>query len=367
MGGTGALPPPASAVARLLGIVPCPQVRSSVHFTLVDNTKLTQIGCSRSRIIRVSASYSPDATDAAAQTLTITASLLSAHNAFSDPTPPAITLPTGCHLEPDGCAYESPRRGPGAHTPDRGLSVDVLAPSYTFSPLFTITSGSGAVLASGRSRQHALKVALRPIDVVVPRSSHTDEIESAMRNMHDVYSLHTGRMPPYVWPTKWLLGPERAGRPRGALRGVRDWMGTRGDEHAVVHNEKIEGELRSVCGGFHLEPRTGTPSGESGGPSTPIATTPGRNTPTPAQEDPGDDVPRRARVGPNGGPAMLWQANRDPQDRPGVAIIRAGGENGAQVRYCFLPAHEILLTLYVGLCLQCRRSERDPRWTPRYY
>ncbi|KAL8283753.1 hypothetical protein RQP46_005548 [Phenoliferia psychrophenolica] len=280
-----------------------------------------------SRIIRLQATFdspsqpTPDRTPTS--TLTITASRFTPANAFESPNPPPVVLPLGCHIDPSGSAYNTPRQrgAPGSHTPDRGLSVDLLAPTYSFTPLFTITETSGAVLHNPGSI-HALKVSLRPIDVDI--ALHPSPEDRAGRG-DNLFNLFTGRLPKPSWPTRWMYGPERVGTSHGALRGLPDFMSARGDAGDVV-KRVADGEVaKTMCEGFQIEPRKDS-GNESAGPSSTTAT-PGANTPAPAQEDVGDDVPRRMRgAGPNGGMGILWQgADRDPEARPGVAVIRAGG------------------------------------------
>ncbi|KAK4699271.1 hypothetical protein P7C70_g6992, partial [Phenoliferia sp. Uapishka_3] len=321
--------------SKWLGYWASSRPHKSVYFTHSStSSRSTDLKfVNSSRIIRLSASYSREphsSADSTTLSLTITASLLTPHNAFESATPPPLPLPLGAQLDPTGAAYQSPLRGPGSYTPDRGLSVDVLSPTYSFTPFFTISSSSpdfASLIVAPGSRTQGLKVQLKSSEIEIsneeaPRNEH----ERARREHENIYGLFTGRVRSPSWPTKWLVGAERAGRSVGALRGLFDRMN---GEMGEISEEKEEGG-GLICRGFGMEPRKGREETAAVGTSTGVEV---RQRQRVAELR--DEVPRRMRgVGPNGGPGILWQgAERDPEGRPGVAIIRVGGGGGEEILF----------------------------------
>lgn len=164
-----------------------------------------------------------------------------------------------------------------------------------------------------------------------------------------MYDLFTGRIPGRPWPTEDLVGVERGeaeGRTTGAFRGLKDWMTARGDEGNIL-GESRDGAVtsslspspKSFVTGFRLQVRRQIPSL----PDSTLLSPAARTSFNEELMNVGDDIPRRRRgVGANGGPAILWNGREgDPDERPGVAVLRVNGGAGA---------------LGVGLARCCRRS-----------
>lgn len=154
-----------------------------------------------------------------------------------------------------------------------------------------------------------------------------------------LYAMFTGRHPTRPWPTAELVGPGdkpredvTTARSSGAFRGLSEWMVGRGEEREVLSASRdvvvassSSSSSKSFVTGFLLQVRRkATPPSTS---TSPLSST----TPPPTEQQ--DDIPRRRRgVGPNGGPAILWNGQEaDPNHQPGVALIRAGGVGGADV------------------------------------
>lgn len=270
-----------------------------------------------SRIIRLSISNTTT-------TPTILASQLIPNNRFSlsSLSRPPLQLPLGCILDPTLTSYTVPTTGPGSFTPDKGLSVDLLEPEWKWLDLFSVTPASGAILSMGdidvRRRTGVITPTLRlnlvKVSKKVKLGTGLDEggqdvgTEEFMRRRfgtpRDLFSLFTGRNPSVQWPTRELVK-------KGAMRRAKNWITEQRDE---VDPELSHGDREMTVSGFHLQVRRKVVLSSTS--SSQIV-------------EERDDVPRRRGVGPNGGPAILYHGQeRDPHERRGVAVLRAGeGDN----------------------------------------
>lgn len=212
--------------------------------------------------------------------------------------------------------------------------MDILEPHYHFLPLFNITAHSGALLSStpysalapSSAFGSTLKLRLQTVEREVKNGQKEEEEqtpEQRRRSEADaMYSLFTGRPPVNPWPTADLVGLPSEGS-HGAFRGVMEWMTERGVERPVLNPSK-EGATSSsstlgFVSGFSLQIRRTTTNAISLPGSYPHPS-------PPTLPNVEDDVPRRRQrgIGPNGGPAVLWDGREDdPQARPDVATLRA--------------------------------------------
>ncbi|KAI5480005.1 metal homeostatis protein bsd2 [Pseudohyphozyma bogoriensis] len=303
----------------------CPRAGSLGYF--VSSTPYT------SRIIKLepvylpNGSHDPGSPTSFAETLTIQATQLVPRNEYAlpvfHPTRPLPLLPVGAVLEPDGQAYLSPTAGPGSHTPDAGLATDLLSPTFTWTPLFSIPQGGACTLSSTASSSintssrtgvltPSLRLILHPVHRARPTQSPGDSAENggAERRRGDsdsaIFALFTGRFPKTVWPTREMLEC-------GSLRSGVEWYGGEIVEKRVGTGD-VDAEGGDKMQGWSLVVKRKKPAAVRLDPST-----------TSILEEEG----RRRGVGVNGGPAVLWNGGeRDPGARAGVAIIRAGGLQG---------------------------------------
>ncbi|KAM0756226.1 hypothetical protein T439DRAFT_345058 [Meredithblackwellia eburnea MCA 4105] len=329
-----------------------------------------------SRMIRISATYGYSTTGKL--DLRIVAERAIPINNFDRDSPPVHTppllsdlLPVGAAISTSGTSYQSPRTGPGAHTPDQGLSVDLLDLSIVFRPLFSTslsnpTWGSDPDSTSTSSDEeaqpqffdptdfsplprtpspayeyHRLRLAVNPTERTILSYPPEIPLDQSM------YTLFTGRAPKRPWPTWALYGatlppplplvssssfgtPHLPKRPVvGALRGLPDWINSRGNINPLLPffdgdapDEGIAAQDKLPIRGFSLDAKIIEPNPVVDQVQTLSSDMTG-------EWDPADDIPRRnTGVGPNGGPAILWNGQAaDPDAGPGVAIIRVGGNN----------------------------------------
>ena len=276
-------------------------------------------------------------------------------------------------------AYVVPRAGPGSHSPDSGLQVELLHEAFSWTPVFVITRARGARLPNDHATgPGSLRLQLeRSRREVGTREAlaHEGEEEGEDRRTRTaaMLALFAGRPPKRAWPTLDLFGGEAVERPglggqagapgagevryKGALRGIHNYAI---DElRPTVEHVKLpareppspswpgsdfseQGRYASHCEGFHLvavrtvshHPSAGASrASKLSGPSRPQlgvgAVPPGRES--------------RYGVGRNGGPAILWHGQeRDPAERPRVAIVRAGGNGADGVGGLVLPVQQPL-------------------------
>ncbi|GAA5859738.1 hypothetical protein JCM1840_006432 [Sporobolomyces johnsonii] len=296
-------------------------------------------------------------------------------NAFSPASPPpASSLPFGSTLDPS-CTSCIISRLQNPDHPDAGLSIDLVNPRYDFSAgMLDITPKDGPLLCRANSSTRE-GVAAAALNVGPPSSNSSNSrlrlrlalepvsppvhgpVRSYLRSPHPdlsreaLVALFSGRLPRRAWPTLELVGLEETGveglpepdedGPRrlrrginGACRGLEEWLTERGverelariQEGAASAGEGDEDDQAFVTG-FTLRARR-TP--RSSPATTPAATSEaGPSTAPPLAPE------RRRGVGRNGGMAVLWNGQEDdPDDAPGVTILRAGdeGEGGVILR-----------------------------------
>ncbi|GAA5951475.1 hypothetical protein JCM21900_001575 [Sporobolomyces salmonicolor] len=339
-----------------------------------------------SRIIRVAivvppnletsaASYSSDVpTPSPPPAYAIHAAHLRPSNAISPVSPPpASALPFGSTLDPSCTSFIISRLLNPDH-PDAGLSVDLVDPHYDLSAgMFDISPEEGpmlcransstregvaaAALNGGSNSRLRLRLALEPVSAPVHgglRSASPSTDPDLSREA--LLALFGGRLPRRAWPTLELVGLEETGveglpepdegGPRrlrrgsnGASRPLEEWLTERGVERELARieegaasaqlgeEEETRGDDQAFVTGFRLRARR-TPR------SSP-ATTPGAASEAGPSTAPPLAPERRRGVGRNGGMAVLWNGlEEDPDDAPGVTILRAGdeGEGGVILR-----------------------------------
>lgn len=283
-------------------------------FSTLDLLILTFLS---SRIIRIS--LSPSSADSAPCLL---ATQFTATNVPSS-TP---QIPTGALLHPNRSSYDVPIEGPGSNVPLAGYLVDLLNPQYNLHPLFRIDQEEGALLSTGRHSSFEtgtgrLKLRLVDVEREVDSKEEGREDEGRERQNRNFFNLFNGVLPRRSWPTPLLVhGGEEVGRGKGAVRGMMDWVTERGVRNLtepVTVQEQGEADKIRVKG-FRLQVKKMITSLPGAFPR------PGPSNPLP---------PRRRGVGPNGGPAILFDGEeRDPElDLPmrrDVAALRAGAGLG---------------------------------------
>ncbi|GAA5945209.1 hypothetical protein JCM1841_002575 [Sporobolomyces salmonicolor] len=339
-----------------------------------------------SRIIRVAIAVPPDLETSASSyssdvptpspppAYAIHAAHLRPVNAFSPVSPPpASSLPFGSTLDPSCTSFIISRLLNPDH-PDAGLSVDLVDPHYDFSAgMFDISPEEGPMLSRansstregvaaaalhvGSSSRLRLRLALEPVSEPVHgglRSASPSTDPDLSREA--LLALFGGRLPRRAWPTLELVGLEETGvegqpepdegGPRrlrrgshGASRPLEEWLTERGVERELARieegaasaqlgeEEETRGDDQAFVTGFRLRARR-TPR------SSP-ATTPGAASEAGPSTAPPLAPERRRGVGRNGGVAVLWNGlEEDPDDAPGVTILRAGdeGEGGVILR-----------------------------------
>ncbi|KAK4050511.1 hypothetical protein OIO90_005094 [Microbotryomycetes sp. JL221] len=195
---------------------------------------------------------------------------------------------------------------------------------------------------SGNSMDMSLKIQLVTVTRTISWSAN-DTSGPRQRNVADaMFAMFTGQSPAILWPTPALVGCDdpfgNAHRKqlrkdtrldKGALRGMTDWMDTRG-EHLTVcippdSSRSGSDDLLGVVKGFALQIRKRTPLRQ---PAQTTVT--GRRDIQAVRDRLANLVARRLGVGANGGPAILWNGReQDPDQRRGVAVIRANQEQDA--------------------------------------
>lgn len=357
---------------------PCQLLVGTIEFRESGADLLSPLGLRglSSRILRIRTDYrtpsrpgSPSLTPTTGICLHLIAEQLIPSNLLDSPSyTPSPPLPTllPAYARPDPShprsGYTLPRFGPGSHSPDAGLQVDLLHEAFSWTPVFVATRERGARLpgdnASGPgSLRFRLERARREVGTREELEGESEgEEEGADRRSRTaaMLALFAGRPPRRAWPTVHLFGGEAVERPgagtgagagselrfRGALRGMHDYAAD--EESAVVQHVQLpareppspswpgsdfsdRGRYASHSDGFHIVAvrtvaHSADASRSSGGPGPS----------TSAEVDPATGTfLRRVGVGRDGGPAVLWHGQaQDPAERPRVAIVRAGG-NGA--------------------------------------
>jgi hypothetical protein len=270
-----------------------------------------------SRVIRVKLSYERSNNLDQPFDLTLSASQLVVSNDLSDPQyEGSIELPFNCILNPDRTSYFVPSE---ANTPDAGLSVDLLEPSYQYTPMFSLTSRSGR-LGGSSSPNTGLQMKLLETQRVVLDLNESDHItahERARRDAEAVVSLFTGRRAKRPFPTQNLLAVMKSGevgRRKGAMRPAlalpREEKKNEIYESRVVFDEDKGKDVKEeFVRGWSLRlTRT-----------FPATTLPGSFPPPLLSSTP--TIPR------NGGPAVMFQnMDADPRtERDRVSLLQSLG------------------------------------------
>ncbi|KAM0793324.1 hypothetical protein ACM66B_000782 [Microbotryomycetes sp. NB124-2] len=248
-------------------------------------------------------------------------------------------IPSGCVLDRPRATYLVPS-SLRDRNPDAGLSVDLLEPAYEFVPLFRLSPTSSAILSPSRSSLadlmtitadddddedsgdgSSMNLKIEPVDVKrLVAKNGSDSGSEQQRTIADaMFAVFTGQTPDIPWPTPALVGGSSRDERRwgnGAIRGMRDWVTSRGKESDVLSRDIEEADESDSIGfvkGFGLQVRKKARTF-----ATRRVLVNGTRT-----NDENGSTTRRRGVGANGGPAVLWHGReQDPDQRRGVAVIQ---------------------------------------------